>query len=202
MFLFYTLMCRNYQEYKWKPCWSQIGTFQKSIPKLFSKMVTLQVEDGIKRKTPLLQSCREFHGIRSRHKIHLIPNPDGRDKPAPMRPKMGRRESERLYKRRNPSLWETSPPTNLQPPEPCFSLPHGSHLHGGGLPWSHEGRGLRGGAPPWCRRRGRSLPRPRPRRCCHVAAARALAAPLHHLHRYLHHICSDSSSHTPLYRPM
>jgi hypothetical protein len=48
IFLFYTLMCRNYQEYKWKPCWSQIGTFQKSVLELFSKMVTLQVEDGVK----------------------------------------------------------------------------------------------------------------------------------------------------------
>jgi hypothetical protein len=119
-----------------------------------------------------------------------------------LRPKMGRRESERLYKGRNPSSWETPPPMNLQPPEPRFSLPHGFHLHGGGLPWSHEGRGLRGGAPPWCRRRGRSPLRRRPRRCCHAAAARALAAPLHHVHRYLHHICSGSSSHTPLYRPM
>jgi hypothetical protein len=134
MFLFYTLMCRNYQEYKWKPCWSQIGTFQKSVPKLFLKMVTLQVEDGIKRKTLQLQSCREFHGECSGHKIHLIPSPDGRAKPALLRPKMGRWESKRLYKGRNPSSWGTPPPTNLQPPEPRFCLPHGSHLHGGGLP--------------------------------------------------------------------
>jgi hypothetical protein len=62
MFLFYTLMCSNYQEYKWKPCWSQIGTFLKSVPELFSKMVTLRVEDGVKRKTLQLQSCREFQG--------------------------------------------------------------------------------------------------------------------------------------------
>jgi hypothetical protein len=71
-----------------------------------------------------------------------------------VRPKMGRRESERLYKGRNSSSWGTPPPTNLQPPEPRFRLPHGSHVHGGGLPWSHEGRGLRDGAPPWCRRQG------------------------------------------------
>jgi hypothetical protein len=64
-----------------------------------------------------------------------------------LRPKMGRRESERLYKGRNPRSWGTLPPTNLQLPEPRFSLPHRSHLHRGGLPWSHEGRGLRGGAP-------------------------------------------------------
>jgi hypothetical protein len=131
MFLFYTLMCRNYQEYKWKPCWSQIGTFQKSVPELFSKMVTLRVEDDIERKTLQLQSCREFHGERSGHKIHQILSPDGRDKPAPL---WRRWESERLYKGRNPSSWETPPPTNLQPPEPRFRLPHGSHIHGGGLP--------------------------------------------------------------------
>jgi hypothetical protein len=74
MFLFYTLMCRNYQEYKWKPCWSQIGIFLKSVPELFSKMVTLQVKDGVKRKTLQLQSFREFHGERSGHNIRLIPS--------------------------------------------------------------------------------------------------------------------------------
>jgi hypothetical protein len=123
MFLFYTLMCRNYQEYKWKPCWSQIGTFQKSVPELFSKMVTLRVEDGVKRKTLQLQSCTEFHGERSGYKIYLIPSLNDRDKPTPLRPKMGRRESETLYKGRNPSSWGTPPPTNLQPPEPRFCLP-------------------------------------------------------------------------------
>jgi hypothetical protein len=90
MFLFYTLMCRNYQEYKWKPCWSQIGTFLKSVAELFSKMVTLRVEDGDKRKTLQLQSCREFHGKRSGHKIRLIPSPDSRVRPDLVRPKMGR----------------------------------------------------------------------------------------------------------------
>jgi hypothetical protein len=134
MFLFYTLICRNYQEYKWKPCWSQIGTFQKSMSELFSKMVTLRVEDGVKRKTLQLQSCREFHGELSGHKIHLILSLDGRDKPALLRPKMGRWEYERLYKGRNPNSWETPPPTNLQPLEPCFCLPHRSHLHGGRAP--------------------------------------------------------------------
>jgi hypothetical protein len=80
MFLFYTLMCRNYQEYKWKSCWSEIGTFQKSVPELFSKMVTLRVQDCVKRKTLQIQSCREFHGKCSGHKIYLIPSPDGRDR--------------------------------------------------------------------------------------------------------------------------
>ena len=86
MFLFYTLMCRNYQEYKRKPCWSQIGTFQKSVPELFSKMVTLRVEDGVKRKFPQRQICWKFREERSRHKIQLIPSPDGRDKPDLLQP--------------------------------------------------------------------------------------------------------------------
>jgi hypothetical protein len=192
-------MCRNYQEYKWKPCWSQITTLQKSVPELFSKMATLQAEDGVKRKTLQLQSCREFHGERSGRKIHLIPSPDDRDKPAPLRPKMGRRESERLYKGKNPSSWGTPPPTNLQPLEPHFCLPHGSHLHGGGLPWSHERRGLRGSTPPWCRRAA-ALPPALP------SSSAPLVAHVRHLHRYLHHqhliLCSGLSSHTPLYRPM
>jgi hypothetical protein len=123
MFLFYTLICRNYQEYKWKSCWSQIGTFQKSVPELFSKMVMLRVEDSVKRKTLQLQSCREFHGKHSRHKIRLILRPDGPVRHDLVWPKMGRWKSERLYKGRNPSSWETPPPTNLQPPEPRFRLP-------------------------------------------------------------------------------
>jgi hypothetical protein len=81
----------------------KIGTFQKSVPELFSKMVTLRVEDSVKRKTLLLQSCREFHGKHSGHKIHLIPSPDGRVRPGLVRSKMGRWEIERLYKGRNPT---------------------------------------------------------------------------------------------------
>jgi hypothetical protein len=135
MFLFYTLMCRNYQEYKWKSCWSQIGAFQKSMPELFSKMVPLRVKDSVKRKTLQLQSCTKFHGKRSRYKIHLISSLDGRVRPDLVWLKMGRQKSERLYKGRNPNSWGTPPPTNLQPPEPRFRLPHGCHLHG----WSsHE----------------------------------------------------------------
>jgi hypothetical protein len=134
MFLFYTLMCRNYQEYKWKSCWSQIGIFQKSVPELFSKMVTLQIEDGVKRKTLQLRSYREFHGKRSGHKIRLIPSLYDRVRTDLVRPKMGRWKSEKLYKRRKPNSWETPPPTNLQPPEPRFRLSHGSHLYEGGLP--------------------------------------------------------------------
>ena len=45
MFLFYTLMCRNYQEYKRKPCWSRIGTFQKSVHQQFLEIVSLTLED-------------------------------------------------------------------------------------------------------------------------------------------------------------
>ena len=53
--------------------------------------------------------------------------------------------------------------TNFIHQKPRFCLPHGSHLHGGGLPGSHEGGRLRGGAPPWCRRQGSSSPRHRRR---------------------------------------
>jgi hypothetical protein len=118
MFFFYTLMCRNYQEYKWKPCWSQIGTFLKSVPELFSKMETLQVEDGIKRKTLQLQSCREFHGKRSGHKIRLILSPDGRVRPDLVQPKMGRRKSEKLYTGRKPNSWETPRHVFASPMDP------------------------------------------------------------------------------------
>ena len=166
MFLFYSLMCSNYQKYKRKPCWSRIGTFLKSIWKLFLKIVTLRVEDGVKRKSRRRQSCRKFSAERSRHKIRLIPSPDGRDKPDLLQPYMGWRESEKLYKGRKPNSWRTPHTTNLQPPKPRFCLPHGSHLHGGGLPRSHEGRGLRGGAPPWIRRRRRSPLRHRRHRRC------------------------------------
>jgi hypothetical protein len=135
-------------------------------------MVTLRVEDSVKQKILQLQSCREFHGKRSEYKIHLILSPDGWVRPDLVQPKMGRRESERLYKWRNSSSWGTPPPTNLQPLEPRFRLPHGYHLHGGGLPLSHEGRGLRGGAPPWCRQRGSP---PCHRRRHHRAAVAARA---------------------------
>jgi hypothetical protein len=195
MFLFYTLMCRNYQEYKWKPCWSQIRTFQKSVPELFSKMVTLRVEDGVKRKTLLLLSCREFHGKRSGYKIHLIPSPNGRVRPDLLWPKMGRWESKRLYKGRNPSSWETPPPMNLQPSH-VFASPMDPISMGEG---SHEAmkEGAKGQRTPMMPAAGESLAPSLPA---------PLAAHLRHLHRYLHHqlllLYSGSSSHTPLYRPM
>jgi hypothetical protein len=198
MYLFYTLMCRNYQEYKWKPCWSQIETFQKSVPELFFKMVTLRVEYCVKRKTLKVQSCREFHCKRSGHKIRLIPSPDGQVRPDLVRHKMRRRESERLYKERNPSSWGTPPPTNLHPPEPRFRLSHGSHLHGGGLlPWRKGAKRRRSPMTPAAGESPALPPVPPPA---------PLAAHLCHLHRYLHHqlllLCSGSSSHTPLYHPI
>jgi hypothetical protein len=156
MFLFYSLMCRNYQEYKRKPCWSRIGTFLKSVWKLFLKIGTYRTEDDVKRKNSSRESCREFSPNGSGHKIRPNPSPDGRDKPDLLQPYMGWRESEKLYKGRNLTREEHLIPTNFQPPKPRFCLPHGPHLHGGGLPRSHEGRGLRGGAPPWNRRRRRS----------------------------------------------
>jgi hypothetical protein len=105
----------------------------ESVSKLFSKMATLRVENGFKRKTLLLQSCREFHGKRYGHKIRMITSPDGQVRPDLVRSKRGRRKSKKLYKGRKPNSWETPRPTNLQPPEPRFRLPHRSHLHGEGL---------------------------------------------------------------------
>jgi hypothetical protein len=158
MFLFYTLMCRNYQEYKWKPRWSQIGTFQKSMLELFSKMVTLRVEDGIKQKTFQLQSCREFQGERYGHKIYLILSPNDWDKPAPLQPQMGRWESERLYKGRNSSSWDISTHEFAATRATFLPSPWIPSLWGRApmKPWR---KGLRGSAPPWCQRWG-SPPRP------------------------------------------
>jgi hypothetical protein len=157
-------------------------------------MVTLRVEDSVKRKTLQLQSCREFHGKHSGHKIHLIPSLDGRVRPDIVRPKMGRRESERLYKGRNP---------------------HGGHLHPricshqshvftspwipcswGRAPMKPWRKGAKGRRSPMMPAAGESpVPPPAP-----------LAAHLRHLHRYLHHqlllLYSGSSSHTPLFCPM
>jgi hypothetical protein len=164
-------------------------------------MITLRVEDSVKRKTLHLQSCREFHGKRYEYKIHLIPSPDGWVRPNLAWPKMGRRKSERLYKGRNPSSWGTPPPMNLQPPEPCFCLPMNPISLGEG---SHEAlkEGAKGRRSPMMPAAGESpaLPPALP------PPPAPLAAHLHHLHHYLHHqlllLCSGSSSHTPLYRPM
>jgi hypothetical protein len=163
-------------------------------------MVTLRVEDSIKRKTLQLQSCREFHGKRSGCKIDLIPSPNGRVRPDLVRPKMGRWESERLYKGRSPSSSGTPPPTNLQTPEPHFRLPHGSHLRGGRAPIKPWRKGAKGRRSPMMPAAGES-PAPPP-----APPPAPLAAHLRHLHRYLHHqlllLCSGSSSRTPLYHPM
>jgi hypothetical protein len=74
-----------------------------------------------------------------------------------------------IFTFQNFGMWQ-----NCSCQKPCFCLPHGSHLHGGGLPRSHEGRGLRGGAPPCCWRQGGSSPR-----CCrHRRRSAPLAAPI------------------------
>jgi hypothetical protein len=86
-----------------------------------------------------------------------------------LRSKMGRWESERLYKGRNPSSWGTPPPTNLQPPEPCFSLPMDLISIGEG---SHEAmkEGAKGWRSPMMPAAGKESPAPPPapllpRRC-------------------------------------
>ena len=201
MFLFYYLMCRNYQEYKRKPCWCRIGTFLKSVWELFTKFASLTLEDYVKWRPGCYESCHnvpyeEFKPAISPIGVRM--RPVG---PFWWNPKRGWRKSEKIYKGRKPNSWRTPPPTNFSHQKPRFCLPHGSHLHGGGLPRSHKGGRLRGGAPSWCRRRGRSSPRRRRRR-----RPALLAAPLRRLHRHLHHqlflVFSGSSTHKPLYRPM
>jgi hypothetical protein len=193
MFLFYTLMCRNYEEYKWKPCWSQIGTFLKSVPELFSKMVTLWVKDGLKRKTLQLQNCREFHGKYSGHKIRLIPRPDDRVRPDLVRSKMGRRKSEKLHGRHlHPRICSLQSDIFASPMDP-ISMGEGSMK-----PWR---KGAKGRRSPMMSAAGESpAPPPAP------PPPAPLAAHLRHLHRYLHHqlllLCSGLSSHAPLYCPM
>jgi hypothetical protein len=155
-------MCRNYEEYKWKPCWSQIGTFQKFVPELFSKIVTLQVEDGAKRKTLQLQSCRKFHGERSEHKIHLIPSPNGRDKPAPLRSKMGRRKSKRLYKGRNPSSVGDTSTHKFVATRATFSPPPWIPSPWGRAPMKPWSKGAKGRRFPMIPAAGKESPAPSP----------------------------------------
>ena len=176
MFLFYSLICRNYQEYKRKPCWSRIGTFLKSVWELFTKFASLTLEDDVKWRPGCYESCHNFPYEDFKPKISPIgvrTRPVG---PFWWNPKRGWRKSEKIYKGRKPNSWRTPPPTNFSHQKPRFCLPHGSHLHGGGLPRSHEGGRLRGGAPPWCRRRGSSSPhrRQRSRRPAILAALSAV----------------------------
>ena len=160
MFLFYSLMCRNYQEYKRKPCWSRIGTFLKSVWELFTKIASLTLEDDVIWRPGCYESCHNFPYEDFKPEISPIgvrTRPVG---PFWWNPKRGWRKSEKIYKGRKPNSWRTPPPTNFSHQKPRFCLPHGSHLHGGGLPRSHEGGRLRGGAPQACRRRGKEFPAP------------------------------------------
>ena len=160
MFLFYYLMCRNYQEYKRKPCWSRIGTFLKSVWELFTKIASLTLEDDIIWRPGCYENCHNFPYEDFKPEISPIgvrTRPVG---PFWWNPKRGWRKSEKIYKGRKPNSWRTPPPTNFSHQKPRFCLPHGSHLHGGGLPRSHEGGRLRGGAPQACRRRGKEFPAP------------------------------------------
>ena len=68
----------------------------------------------------------------------------------------GWRKSGSLYKEENPNSWRAASTHEFPTSKSMFLPPHGSQIHLGGLPRSHEGRSLRGGAPPWCRQRGRS----------------------------------------------
>ena len=82
-------MCRNYQEYKWKPYWSQIGTFQKSVHKQFLEIVSLTLEEDVKWKIRLLQKCGEFYANNSGAKIWPNPSPYASEKPVFVEPRRG-----------------------------------------------------------------------------------------------------------------
>ena len=131
MFLFYTLMCRNYQEYKRKPCWSRIGTFQKSVHQQFLEIVSLTLEDEVKWKTWLLQKCGEFYANNPGPKIRPNPSPDALDMPVLVEPKRGWREYENIYKGRNPrSRGSTNFPPPRQPSWGGEPPPYQHHLQG------------------------------------------------------------------------
>ena len=133
MFLFYTLMCRNYQIRQSKPCWSRIGTFQKSVSKLFSNIVTFGPEDNVKWKSNLLQSCGKFSADGSRLKIQPNPSPDGWDISVLLNLKIWWREFGNLYKERKP---RSQGATNFPPPQqPSWGgEPPQHHLHHQGQP--------------------------------------------------------------------
>jgi hypothetical protein len=134
----------------------------------------------------------EFHDERSGHKIYLIPSSDGRDKPAPLQPKMGRRESERVVG--DTSTYEFTATRSTFWPPPWIPSPWGRAPM---KPWR---KGAKGRRFPMMPEAGES-PVPPP-----TQTSAPLAAHLRYLHCYLHHqlllFYSGSSSHTPLYRPM
>ena len=116
MFLFYSLMCRNYQEYKRKPCWSRIGTFLKSVWELFTKIASLTLEDDVIWRPGCYESCHNFPYEDFKPEISPIgvrTRPVG---PFWWNPKRGWRKSESLYKEENPRSWEAAKTTNFPPP--------------------------------------------------------------------------------------
>ena len=63
MFLFYTLMCRNYQN------WAKETLLESNLD--FSEIYLKTIfEDDVKWKKSSRKSCRECSAARSRHKIH------------------------------------------------------------------------------------------------------------------------------------
>ena len=86
MFLFYTLMCRNYLELirvqKKEILLQSNWTFLKSVWELFSKMARTDLKMTSNQKI-----CGDFSANRSRPKIRPNPSPDGRDIPVLLKPK-------------------------------------------------------------------------------------------------------------------
>jgi hypothetical protein len=164
-------------------------------------MVTLRVEDGVKRKILQLQSCREFHGERFGHKTHLIPSTGGRDKPLHCGPRWGDGNPRDYIKGGTLARGRHLHPRICSHQSHVFASPMDLISMGEG---SHEAmkEGAKGRRSPMMPAAGESPalpPAPPP-------PSAPLSAHLRHLHRYLHHqlllLCSGSSSHTSLYRPM
>jgi hypothetical protein len=201
MFLFYTLMCRNKQEYKRKSCWSQIGTFQKFVPELFSNMVTLRVEDGVKRKTPQLQSCWKFREERSRHKFNWFRIRTAEISPLHYNLRWGDENPRCYIKGGNLTRGGLLHPRITAAKSHVFASPMDPISMGEGSQEAMKEGGY-GAALPYKPATGKELPAsppPLPPPC-------ASRCPPHRLHRQLHHqillVYSGSSSHTRLYRTM
>ena len=137
MLFFYSLMCRNYQEYKRKPCWTRIRTFLKSAWELFIEIISLTPDDDVKWKSNVIHSCGKFYFHNPELNIWPNPSPDAPDMPVFVSPKTGWRKSESQYKGRNPRSWKPPRTTNFPPPrQPSWGgEPAQHHPHHQGWSW-------------------------------------------------------------------
>ena len=159
MFLFYSLMCRNYQEYKRKTCWSRIGTLLKSVPELFSEFASLTLEDDVIWRPGCYKSCHNFPYEDFKPEISPIGVRTRPVDPFWWNPKRGWRKSEKIYKGRKPRSWPT-PHTHKFPatkatflPPPWIPSPWGRAPK---KPWRREAKGRRSPSLPAA---GKGVPR-------------------------------------------